>query len=74
MYEKMKGKSRPKHPIWINEKMCWDLMWFHNFFTQSSSIFLLKSIVWDAEEADLILYGDACCKGYASTGGENVKI
>jgi hypothetical protein len=63
MYKKMKGKSKSKHPIWINKKNQCDLMWFHNFFQQSSGIFLLKSIIWDVDEADLVLYSDACPSG-----------
>lgn len=63
MYEKMQGKVNPQQAVWLNNKVKRDLMWFHAFFTRSSGIFLIDSVAWNADEADMTLWGDACPSG-----------
>lgn len=63
LYEKMKGKSKPMQPMWINNKIRTNLRWFHDHFSSNSGVFLLESVAWSVDDADLVLYGDACPSG-----------
>lgn len=66
IYQKMSGKSEPHMLVWVNKAMNRELTWFVKHVERSSGVHIMSSVEWDASEADLTLFTDACLKGWAS--------
>jgi hypothetical protein len=60
----IRGKTETKLKIWLNSKVRLHLRWLVNRFKCSDGILLLKSIAWDANDADVVLYCDASLDGW----------
>jgi len=65
LYPKIAGKDRPLTKIWVNNAVREDLKWATHHMRTSLGINLLSSVSWDAEDADAIVYCDACMEGLA---------
>ncbi|KAJ6463625.1 hypothetical protein C8R47DRAFT_992587 [Mycena vitilis] len=63
VYAKMEDKSNAHAPIVINEAVRRDLHWFANHVERSDGIFLVKSVDYHPEDANLIMYCDASTHG-----------
>ncbi|KAJ6514293.1 hypothetical protein C8R47DRAFT_1282131 [Mycena vitilis] len=63
VYDKMEGKSNAHAPIVINEAVRRDLTWFADHVERSDGIFLIKSVDYRPEDANLIIYCDASTHG-----------
>jgi hypothetical protein len=59
----MSGKSQQHQPIWINQSIVNELSWFTCHVEGSDGVLLLDSVEWSEEDADLVLYSDACAFG-----------
>jgi len=62
-YPKISGKDSPNSNIWVNNIVREDLQWASNHIRNSSGVFLLRAIHWDTEDAERIIYCDACLEG-----------
>ncbi|KAE9389328.1 hypothetical protein BT96DRAFT_774091, partial [Gymnopus androsaceus JB14] len=63
LYEKMAGKSRLNDQIWTNKAVIWELLWFAEKVEILDGMRMLDNEEWGVEEADLVLYCDACPAG-----------
>ncbi|KIJ37984.1 hypothetical protein M422DRAFT_259370 [Sphaerobolus stellatus SS14] len=63
IYDKLSGKENPHQLLYINRTIQRDLQWFAQHFSNGTGIYLLDTIAWDASEADIIVYTDACLTG-----------
>ena len=63
VYAKMKGKHNRQQKIYINNAVRSDLLWAIHHIRNSSGVQLLKSIAWDVDQADYVVYCDACPEG-----------
>ena len=64
LYEKMQGPYIPHHSVHINATITCDLLWLVQRICNSSGVFLLQSLAWHAEEANLLIFTDACLSGF----------
>ena len=60
----MQGPYVPHRSIHINTTITRDLLWLAQRICNSSGVFLLQSLAWHAEEADLLVFTDACLSGF----------
>jgi hypothetical protein len=65
VYPKIAGKDQPLMKIWINNAVREDLNWATSHMRDSLGIRLLSSYTWEAEDADEVVYCDACMNGLA---------
>jgi hypothetical protein len=65
VYEKIAGKDQPLMKIWVNNAVRSDLTWATHHLRDSLGIRLLSSCTWNAEDADELVYCDACMSGLA---------
>ena len=63
LYEKMQGPYVPHRSVYVNATITRDLLWLVQRIRESSGVFLLQSLAWHAEEADLLVFTDACLSG-----------
>ena len=63
LYGKMGGPYVPHRTVHVNADITRDLLWLVQRIRESSSVFLLQSIAWHVEEADLVVFTDACLSG-----------
>ena len=63
LYSKMGGPYRPSTSVHINAAIIHDLTWLVDRIRSSDGVFLLDSITWRSQEADVTLYTDACPSG-----------
>ena len=63
VYAKMKGKRNRQQKIYINNAVRKDLSWAIHHIRNSDGVQLLKSVAWNVEEADFIVFCDACPEG-----------
>ena len=63
LYSKMDGPYHPSKTVHLNTSIVWDLTWLSTRICASLGIFLLDSIAWRSNKADLVLYMDACPAG-----------
>lgn len=62
-YDKIAGRQFPQAPIYLNKKASHDLLWIADMFERNDGVHLLTSTVWRPEDADIIIYCDACLSG-----------
>ena len=60
LYATLGGSYIPSRRVYINDAIRHDLLWLANRIRASDGIFMLESVAWRADEADLTLYLDAC--------------
>jgi hypothetical protein len=65
LYPKIAGKDRPLTKVWVNNAVREDLKWATHHMRASLGVKLLSSISWDVEDADAIVFCDACMEGLA---------
>src|SRR6202522_4516011 len=63
VYAKRSGKTDSYAKIYVNKAVVQDLRWFMSHVQRSDGIFLFKNIDWQASQADIIAYSDACLSG-----------
>ena len=64
IYAKLKGKTQ-EAKVWANTAIREDLSWAHEKMKQSSGVLVLKSLLWEIDEAMCTLETDVCPKGFA---------
>ncbi|KJA20810.1 hypothetical protein HYPSUDRAFT_203410 [Hypholoma sublateritium FD-334 SS-4] len=62
-YPKMSGKHKPEQKIYTNCAVRSDLRWAMQRVKESNGVRVLSSIAWNLEDADYVVYGDACLTG-----------
>ena len=72
LYSKMSGKSMGNRGIFINRDVRQDMSWLADVIPRSIGIRFVDSLMWGDEEADMIVWSDACLRGlgfcYAGSG------
>ncbi|KAJ7135154.1 hypothetical protein C8R46DRAFT_1362264 [Mycena filopes] len=63
VYEKMSGKTNVDAPIFVNQGVVNDLVWFSRHVRASTGVHLLESLDWDPADADVTGYCDASLNG-----------
>jgi hypothetical protein len=63
MYAKIGGKTESHAKIFVSRAVIKDLDWFVSHVRNSDGVFLFEDVDWDAEQADLTAYSDACLSG-----------
>ncbi|KAJ7149654.1 hypothetical protein C8R46DRAFT_1044062 [Mycena filopes] len=63
VYGKMENKSHPNAPIFVNESVRRDLDWLADHVERADGIFLIKSVDFDPDDANLVIYCDASTHG-----------
>ncbi|KAJ4486778.1 hypothetical protein C8J55DRAFT_410847, partial [Lentinula edodes] len=63
LYEKMAGKTKSNQRIWTNKAVVRELLWFVEKLDVSDGVRMLDSEEWGLEEAELVIYCDACPTG-----------
>ena len=63
VYAKLSGKVDSYAKVYVNKAVVRDLEWFVSHVQQSDGIFLFKDIDWQAHQADIVAYSDACLSG-----------
>ncbi|KAF5377087.1 hypothetical protein D9615_010553 [Tricholomella constricta] len=56
--------SHPNQPF-VKSAIRSDLLWAANHIEKSSGVHLIRSVYWSEDEADLVVYCDACLTGMA---------
>lgn len=64
LYPKIAGKDQPLMKIWVNEVRS-DLQWAMRLLRNSLGVRLLSTVSWNSEDADEIIFCDACMEGLA---------
>ena len=62
-YAKLHNRSHPFALIYLNQRVIHDLNWVADRLLDTAGIYLLRTLSWTANQADLILYADACPSG-----------
>ncbi|KJA22751.1 hypothetical protein HYPSUDRAFT_138649 [Hypholoma sublateritium FD-334 SS-4] len=62
-YPKISGKFKPEQKVYTNRVVRADLRWAMQHVQLSNGVRVLKSISWGPDDADYIVYGDACLSG-----------
>jgi hypothetical protein len=65
LYPKIAGKDRSLTKIWVNNAVREDLKWATHHMRASLGINVLSCVTWDVEDADAIVFCDACMEGLA---------
>jgi hypothetical protein len=65
LYDKMCGKSRPFQLVWVSVALCRELQWFVDKVSTLPGVHFMTSNAWHPDDADVILYSDACLTGLA---------
>jgi hypothetical protein len=63
VYAKMAGKHNRDQRLYINNAIRDDLMWAVTHIENSSGVHLFKSFNWTPDDADFVIYCDACPDG-----------
>jgi hypothetical protein len=63
MYAKMSGKDKPHQSLWVSRSLCRELEWIAGHLEHLTGVHMMNSLEWDADDADEILYTDACPTG-----------
>lgn len=63
VYPKMDGEDNPLRKIWVNDAVRTDFTWAANHLENLSEVRLLWSQFWSKEDADIVVYCDACMDG-----------
>jgi hypothetical protein len=62
-YPKIAGKDAPNQTIWTNVPVRRDLEWAANHIRTSDGVHLLRSFDWGIDDADVVIFCDACLEG-----------
>lgn len=62
-YEKIRGRSNSFAQIYINRRVRTDLLWAADILRACSGLYILRSLSWSPQEANLTFYCDACLTG-----------
>ena len=62
-YAKLHNRSHPFALIYLNQRVIHDLNWLADRLLDTAGIYLLRTLSWSANQADLVLYADACPSG-----------
>ncbi|KAJ6551929.1 hypothetical protein B0H19DRAFT_1264547 [Mycena capillaripes] len=57
VYAKIEGKDKANALIWVNETVCRGLKWFADHVEQADGVFLIKTINYDPDEANIVSTG-----------------
>ena len=60
VYAKIGGKTQTHAKIFVSKAVVQDLTWFKSHVQQSDGIYLFEDVDWNAQQADIIAYSDAC--------------
>lgn len=63
LYDKMSGKIHSEQLIWVSARLCRELQWIANHMKWSAGVRILEAREWTVDEADFIIYADACPGG-----------
>lgn len=63
MYAKMSGKAIAMQPVWVSVALTRELNWFADHLDASPGIHIISAREWGPENADFVLYTDACPAG-----------
>ncbi|KAA1471911.1 hypothetical protein DENSPDRAFT_859206 [Dentipellis sp. KUC8613] len=63
MYHKMCGKQQRHALIEVSVTLRKELHWLADHIENSSGVFMLRSLSWRPEDADLVIFTDACFDG-----------
>ena len=64
LYAKIGGEFHPHRSISLNAQVRRDLLWLAKRIRSSDGVFLLESIAWRMDEADITIESDACLTGF----------
>jgi hypothetical protein len=68
VYAKLEGKDKADALIWVNETVRRDLTWLADHVERADGVFLIKTIDYHPDEANMVTYCDASTHG-AGRGG-----
>jgi hypothetical protein len=60
VYKKIGGKTQTHAKIFVSKAVVRDLTWFESHVRQSNGVYLFEDVDWNAQQADIIAYSDAC--------------
>ena len=63
LYAKMSHKKKPSAELYLNTQICCKLLWAANHLESCEGVFLLKSLDWEATDANYFLLSDTCLFG-----------
>ena len=63
VYAKIGGKSESHAKIFVSKAVVRDLSWFVSHVESSNGVYLFEDVDWNADQADLVAYSDACLSG-----------
>jgi hypothetical protein len=63
LYAKTKGKTQSRQTIWVSVGLCRELIWLADHIENLPGINLFVSREWSVQDAEVILYTDACPSG-----------
>ncbi|KIJ43519.1 hypothetical protein M422DRAFT_107813, partial [Sphaerobolus stellatus SS14] len=63
VYDKLSGKENLHQLLYVNWSIQRDLRWFAEHFSNGNGIYLIDAIAWEASEADMFVFTDACLIG-----------
>ncbi|CDO77126.1 hypothetical protein BN946_scf184657.g1 [Trametes cinnabarina] len=64
-YAKISGMSIPHAPIYVNARVTRDLLFIASIFEKHGGIHLMRASSWGPNDADLVVFCDACLTGMA---------
>lgn len=63
VYAKIGGKTESYAKVFVSKAVVQDLYWFKSHVQNSDGVYLFENVDWDAQQADVIAYSDACLSG-----------
>jgi hypothetical protein len=63
LYVKIHWKIHPHAHVWVNNAMRHELLWFVQHVENMTGIYMMSSIGWGLDVADIQLFTDACPSG-----------
>ncbi|CDO68213.1 hypothetical protein BN946_scf184913.g3 [Trametes cinnabarina] len=64
-YAKIAGMAIANAPIYINARVTRDLLFIAQTFERHGGIYIMKAAAWGPDQADLLVFCDACLSGMA---------
>ena len=63
VYAKIGGKSESHAKVFVSKAVVNDLSWYVSHVQSSDGVYLFEDVDWDASQAELVAYTDACLSG-----------
>jgi hypothetical protein len=63
VYAKIGGKTESHTKVFVSKAVVRDLDWFKLHVRDSDGVYLFEDVNWDAQQAEVIAYTDACLSG-----------